>query len=407
MTWFHFSKAAKLKVVIDGGTMEITRDEGAEISHIKEAEGTFLLVDGVTKDNYTPVSCACVAWASDENGRQFSTVSSTSVVVALEQLEEVNVVQFTVGSWQFEELEAACANDEFFESVKQNLVCPGDDEKENKPSLLLHKYHFAGGCARWMFEFSYLRWQKDFKNHFAKVYDYSHILGEGGARRRQCGGRQPPARRHCDSGRGALFREVFLRQQAKADATQNPAYRGWIFEFDVDYQLRTACDEKKQLPLKLHMGLADASVAVSVYQTFDSIANLFTLVQAIGDHQVLWVKPELWCQKAYDFLCFYKVNVNRLVMVAVNATYAKTHSVRLDVVNVLATTLGQQGAAIDMIRFDFIVPTDAEFRVSGEVTGRLVQWNSLRGAPWPNQPSSQVHIDEGCIAVCVMRPTMK
>jgi hypothetical protein len=149
---------------------------------IAEAEGTFLIVDGITEESYTGLSAACAYWATHHKGeRQYCKVSSASVVVALEQQEEANLKEFTVGSWQFEDLESACADPAFFAKVKPNLVCGGHEEEHVRPQdLLLHKYQFAGGCVRWMFEFPFNKWLVDFNKHLGKVQSYTHVLGEAG-----------------------------------------------------------------------------------------------------------------------------------------------------------------------------------------------------------------------------------
>jgi hypothetical protein len=431
VTWFHFSKELKLKVVIDGRNNKIAREAAkVQLQDIEDAEGTFLIVDGVTKESYTDVSVACASWSSQKDERQYCKVSSASVVVAREQQAEVELKEFTVGSWKFEELEAACADQAFFAKVKPNLVCPGDEKESTCAPLLLHKYQFAGGCARWMFEFPYDDWLADFNDHLAKVQNYAQVLGQAG------GDANADAVNHlrgvtvirddskysqkkyffvskhtveqlalkCDN-----KRKFFSDSYAKAEATQNPAYRGWIFEFDVDYQLHTACKEKKELPLKLRGAaghLDDAPVKVSKYEQYGSIESLVALIQAIEGEQVLWVQPKLWCQKAFDFLCFYKKD-DALVMMVVNATYANTHSVLLDVVHTLAKKVEEKVAAIGIIRFDFLVPTGGDFRVASEVRGQLCDWNSLPGAKWLNSTKSKALTDAGCIVVCELQPTTK
>ena len=72
-------------------------------------------------------------------------------------------------------------------------------------------------------------------------------------------------------------------------------------------------------------------------------------------------------------------------MVAANATSGAQHSVKLDAVHELGVFLGGNDCAVESIRFDFLVPTDAEFEV-GPVEGRLCEWSNLLGTAWPNRP---------------------
>ena len=102
------------------------------------------------------------------------------------------------------------------------------------------------------------------------------------------------------------------------------------------------------------------------------------------------------CQKAYDFLCVWKDDSNALKMVVANATLAKTHSVLLTEVNNLASALGVRDCVISAIRFDFIVPENADFTI-GDISGRLCDWDNLIGKKWPNKSSSEAYTD--CLSV--------
>ena len=50
----------------------------------------------------------------------------------------------------------------------------------------------------------------------------------------------------------------------------------------------------------------------------------------------------------------------------------------LDKVKKLAAELGEEDCVVSAIRFDFIVPTHAEFSF-GEITGRLCEWRAVSG----------------------------
>ena len=178
VTWYHLSKRRGVRAVIDGKTKKITTELMSKIDSIEESEGSILIVDGVTKGDSVDVSRACSSWRGQDSAKRFIVVSSATVVIAAEQDDEANIVNFTVGSWTFEQYEAACADEGFYEKVKSNMVCP--DAGLDKDQLLLAKYHFAGGCARWMFEFTYQKWLRDFKAHLQKVSDYAILFGAGG-----------------------------------------------------------------------------------------------------------------------------------------------------------------------------------------------------------------------------------
>ena len=153
VTWYHLSKRRVLRAVIDGETKKITTALMYKIDTMEESEGSILIVDGVTKADSVDVSRACSSWRGQDNAKRFVAVSSATVVIAAEQDNEANIVNFTMGSWTFEQYKAACADEGFYEQVKSNMECP--DAGLDKDQLLLAKYYFAGDCARWMFEFTY------------------------------------------------------------------------------------------------------------------------------------------------------------------------------------------------------------------------------------------------------------
>jgi hypothetical protein len=412
-------KRLLLKVMIDGSTGNITSelildDVQREIGH---SLGSVLIVDGVIAQMSSVVTPACCYWRSLENGRRFILVSSVSVSVALQENREADIVEFTVSSWTCDQYRNACANDEFFEKVARNLQCPDLETVADREQLLLAKYYFAGGCARWMFEFSYSEWRSDFNGHLQKVQNYIPLFGDGG------GDQTAVAVNHLRGltmlatdgiqekmyffvsqyAVGALAkkcdnkRKFLVDSYRQADATKNPAFEGWIFEFDVDYQLDQAHRSSSHIfsseirsPITSDT-VTVAQMRVDLYITFDSAGELSTVIKSLEVGQVLWARPKLWCQKAYDFLCIWKElkdDSEHTNMVVANATLAATHSLKLEEVHKLAHGLTELDCAFSAIRFDFIVPEDAHFNV-GQITGRLCEWKNLQGDFWPSRDNTE------------------
>ena len=170
--------------------------------------------------------------------------------------------------------------------------------------------------------------QKNFESHFAKVSNFKDVYVQGG------GDEKADAVNHlrgltvvhgakkyffisqyvtnrlsakCDDAR-----QFIIDGYMKADQTGNPSFRGWIFEFDVDYQLRQANVKKE----KLLVGMRTTQVgqqpdqkeqwSVDQYVAFQSTDELTCLLKTMPADHHLWAKPDLWCQKAYDFLHFFK-----------------------------------------------------------------------------------------------------
>ena len=419
VTWYHMTNRAVEKVLIDGTTNKITFGYTAEITDIVHSEGSILIVDGVISSINFAVSRDCHNWCKSQQDRRFIMVSSVSVSVALQENREAAIVQFTVGSWTFEQYQEACADDDFFGQVKVNLRCPGQETVDDRDQLLLAKYYFAGGCARWMFEFNHHDCIMDFDAHLEKVGDYHSLWGSGGGDQTIVAVNHLRGVTMVENGHIKTKKYFFISQHVAAvlaancsdmikfltdsykmaAETKNPAFEGWVFEFDVDYQLTQACKKKKKFNAKMRSSLTDGATdlllderSVDVYIVFNSVEDLIVQIQLLGAKQILWAKPKCWCQKAYDFLCLWKDDSDELQMVVANATLAKTHSVLLSEVKTLARALGQQECAVSAIRLDFIVPENANFSI-GDIVGRLCEWKNLRGKQWPNSPSLREYPD--------------
>ena len=431
VTWYHITTNRIVKVVIDGSTKRIaTTDVAKLVEDMEDCNGSILIVDGVKALINSNIRQACSFWRSNAvklQPRRFVLVSSGSTTVAVQEDEEATISNFTVGSWTLQQYQDACEDEAFFEQVQQNLMCPGSETvTTNKDQLVLSKYFYAGGCARWMFEFTYIKFLNDFTRHLTKVTNYA-LLFEG-----QTGEQNAVAVNHL---RGLTivptatgvpeYKYFFISQYAieelakkcddkrkflinsykKAVDTENPAFKGWVFEFDVDYQLSVAFEKRTEFCASIRSldgtgTLTEDRRPVHKYIVFESVENLSRAIGPLAIGDVLWAKPKLWCQKAYDFVCFWKYEERKLNMVVANATVASTHSVLLNEVNKLATGLGENRCEVTAIRFDFIVPKDAIF-TCGDVTGRLREWKNLQGELWPNACSPESYMNYIVVAEIV------
>jgi hypothetical protein len=163
----------------------------------------------------------------------------------------------------------------------------------------------------------------------------------------------------------------------KADATGNQSFRGWIYEFDVDYQLDRCVEQKKKLVVTC-AEQQQYQWAVSEKQSFrdkssavlSSVRAFFQQKDNVDRH--LWLKPDRYNQPCYDFLHFTYAG-GALCMHAVNATIGQQHGLRLDILKSLAHVFAEGNFAISSICFFFITPIDHHLAVS-EPVGDLVEW---------------------------------
>ena len=195
-------------------------------------------------------------------------------------------------------------------------------------------------------------------------------------------------------------RAFFVKSYQKADETENPAYRGWVFEFDVDYQVQQAHQHHTKIVLQIRRGNKE-EWSVSRYV---GGADIKDAIEYFGDEEVLWVKAAAWNQASYDFLRFWRPE-GKLQMAAVNATCARSHRVRLDVVKKLATSLGDVGP-VGAIRFEFLVPAGAGVMEVGQVVGRLCEWTNLGGVRWPNTPAIGEYLDGNFIITAAINASL-
>ena len=419
VTWFHFSKVEKLKVEIDGLNRTMIT-YSANISDIDSSEGDFLVVDGVTKEASTDIYSRCVSWRRSQPGRVFVAISSvSSIVISVEQLKDAKICKHTVPSWTFEQYVKACENMCFFQKVEKNLRCPSRNSIADKDELLLSKYEFAGGCARWMFDFTFDEWKTDFGEHIEKVVEYKIVFTEAG------GDATQDAVNHLRglTMKGMEKRYFFISQHAlkelsekcsdkrnfiidsykKAAETANPSYLGWIFEFDVDYQIEFAKLNKTNIKVECRVSKEVEELCVTDYITYTDMHDVISRVKKLRETEILWAKPQLWCQKAFDFLYFLKKG-DEISMIAVNASHGLQHTLLLNVVNSLAVSCGSEECIIDKIRFDFYVPpTASDFCVS-KVYGRLCGLKNLKGQDWPNGGHA-IDYSNNFVAIRYLSPT--
>ena len=195
-------------------------------------------------------------------------------------------------------------------------------------------------------------------------------------------------------------RAFFVKSYQKADETGNPAYRGWVFEFDVDYQLQLA---RGQPTKKIALQIRDGEKEEWSVSRYVGGADTKDAMESLRGEEVLWVKATAWNQASYDFLRFWRPE-GKLQMAAVNVTCARSHDVRLDVVKKLATSLGDVGP-VDAIRFEFLVPAGAGVMEVGQVVGRLCEWTNLGGVRWPNTPAIGEYLDGNFIITAAINAT--
>ena len=388
--WFGIGKGFKKNVVvIDGETQNLTEYE-AEIDYIKDFEGDFIVADGVTINLDKEITAACATWRERREGRSFITVSSVTIGVGLEILESLNLTTRQVPSWSLDQYEAAIKDDDFFDSVKNCLKVNDDDvvdglSSDEKVDLLRAKYYYAGGSARWMFEFNIEKMLADFEYHFIKVTNFDDIYFEAGGavalsvnHMRSLLKKKSGALAYTFISRYALRRfyakvadkvnfftdiyrldDLYRLASQKKNQEQNPVLSEFCFELDFDSQLDACIKDEKNLVV--YDGEKDVEWQISKKVDFDKESSVLTKVKAFFQEENdmckhFWLRPQKCNQGAYDFLHFYYDENKKLCMDAVDTTISRTHGLNLQALKNLVETFAKGNLPIDTISFIFVIP---------------------------------------------------
>lgn len=395
--WYHMTKEAIIKVIVSGTTNTMVRytiDCAFINVDINEAGGQYMIFDGITKDMYTSVHSSMNVWRNNVDNREFISVSSQAVKVALQEMQEARMQIFKMPSWSFIQLDKACVDDILFTMVRNNLKCPGqsdalDDTGDSKAELLRGKFFYAGGSTRWMFGFSFDEFTNDFNTHWLAVCSYETFFNDQGPasynavnhlRAMVKNEKDEEAyffaskfviQKFLDTSKGAEL-NFFQLAYTKAETSHNPAFRGWVYEFDVDYQLSKSLANR--IPLEVICQVGDKNTkefwSVPKYVTYANQEELFFHLNQSDEE--FWAKPALWKANAIDFFHF-TVKEKERHLDATNATHGLTHNVKLHFIYNLCKTFMQKNLPISTIRYVFIVPSIAGFTVGG-ITGHLNDW---------------------------------
>ena len=171
---------------------------------------------------------------------------------------------YTVNGWKEAEYRDACKDNDFFNSVKATLQT-GDfsEEDMNDPNMrdemVAAKYHLAGGCARWMFQYSAEQLLspagdiQSIDNHLDRV-SYNEIVsgftGDRGITEvnhllSRIDGRAVIVSQYVANQLVFRHGEALLRQALVLLGDSNPAMDGVLMEMDFILRLGRSTSEKK------------------------------------------------------------------------------------------------------------------------------------------------------------------
>jgi hypothetical protein len=113
---------------------------------IISTEAPILVIDGATEKFKTAVGHGAVWWS---RGKPLIIVSSLQFDWGAEDYIGLNMDEICLPGWSLQEYEVACADDQFYASIRANL--DADSTATSKQEQIKAKHFIAGASARWMF----------------------------------------------------------------------------------------------------------------------------------------------------------------------------------------------------------------------------------------------------------------
>ncbi len=266
--------------------------------------------------------------------------------------------ELAIEPWTQEEFLSACKSLRFFDSVsdrfdfvKTDKLLPDSEKLKIVETLVKEKFYFAGASARWMFEHSINSIQRVICSHLEKVSHFSSLMSFA------------TGLRSAESCNHLLikFRDVpdifFVSQCAMdlalkrwskgvdikyayslAEKHKNPAFLGWVVQFDFFDQIRVAAS----LPHgqnKISVFDADET---SEEWTVEKVINFDSKAMKLNpDHWQVnnWMLPMRWNQAGYDAACLVLRRDGNLCLKIVHITKAVQHTLDLNSFAVLIKSI--------------------------------------------------------------------
>ena len=236
-------------------------------------------------------------------------------------------------SWTWENYVTACKHEDFYKQIKPFL---SQKRTYTKMDKLESKFFMAGSSARWMFSFKCSELEDEIKNHLSRVINKEWILSDVSGN--NCDGAVGHLRFEDRKGNVSFVSRYVLITVAKTcelsfireayaftAAHHNPAFKGWIVEFDFLGQLHSALRHKTKLVVR--KGDQELHLPVTGIKYVDPDAADSNL-QNLKKHAGLWLVPIRWNQGGYD-----AVYISGDTVIFVQITCSKRHDLKLQYMN--------------------------------------------------------------------------
>ena len=351
-----------------------------EFSQLKDAlyvendHKHILFLDGYSQErNHQGWLGTCESWfESDRANHRFVTISSMSARTGNTDAHDkrLGLVTFQTDSWTLADYVDAIKSDTFFDSIKENLctdkaaigsVCISQEQRQN---LIRSKYYFAGGSARFMFDFeteevicaleraiSEAKNVEDFFNNF--VGDMSKVNRLFGSYS------EGTRKKHLISAFAAtqiaaiVGPDAILNMRKNLQIESNPAMDGWLFEMWF-FSMLTNCGISFTKEHSQRM-----SWEPSPCMTFDPSAP-----PALKE--TIWLKPKAWNQGGYDAVRYLENKTIQFFQIC----KANQNTLKLRFFAQLLRKFQEALVDIESVEIFFVTPTNNTGLVISQVTER-------------------------------------
>ena len=340
--WLHFgSTMSTLKkvVLLDNKPASLYPERNVEVI-LQDLNPSIVVVDGFRQEKPKIAETVQIIddWFSDS--KKIIYVSSQAISIHSGDVDEYK--DHIMMSWKIEDYNAACNDEVFFDSIKNNFKIDDKDcAFDIRESFISQKFYYAGSCARWFFGFDFQKLLNHLDKCIMKVSSYDTFY------QKDAGYNAPSAVYHLLSifhGHRVgivseyvavqVFYKVSLKQVQSFlfcdDVKRNPAFEGWVRELEFLVNLRIAATQCLELSV---VGEGGDSEEWSV-KGYKKDFNPDNIVEIPSEE---WLIPIKWNQPGYDFIQFTGEGVLRIVQV----TRAIKHSLKLEYVYSLVKNIAE------------------------------------------------------------------
>jgi hypothetical protein len=317
--WVHIFLQTAPKCVIFNKEQMCWRYVSLDEANIllKKVQVKYLVLDGYrgNEDRFAKLRESAYLNLQSGNDLQIITVMSMAQNMSPEDNDVLGIDNHEVGPWTENEQVEACAHPTFLHFVQDKLTRSGDPiSPDQVQDAVGKKHYYAGGSARWMFAFTFEDMLADIEFHLSRVPN-ANLLLEGfvGVSSQQSNNHLMTRYKKDKSYRVFLASKhvascllstcdasVYRFAYNMASLNVNPAFLGWVVEFDFLSQMKS-CAKKNGLRQFEFVPVDKGSGSGTVWDVpgvidFDPDEDFDKAAMPLGT----WLKPVKWNQEGYD-----------------------------------------------------------------------------------------------------------